>query len=327
VSDAPPLWRTFGLWSAAVKMSRVRLSVVGAVLALVSVAFAAPADAKAAGHAKSGSSTVGNDISYPQCGKPYPGGQAFGIVGLNGGLANNNNKCFADEFAWAQKSSGAVASQPKASIYINTGNPSGAGPLWWPTSNTFYHTADTIDTSDGTDPTVGPAVQVPTTSAYGSCSLAAADDKGCAYVYGWAKAYEDFNFRNVANPATLQWWLDVETSNSWETPGSTYPTAYVSNQAALRGMIDYFATQSMTTTTGTVPVHVGIYSTTYQWGQITGSTSSADQTDPFAGVPNWQAGASSTNASTYCASNFTYGSKVQLVQYVAGRFDYDIACP
>jgi hypothetical protein len=47
------------------------------------------------------------------------------------------------------------------------------------------------------------------------------------------------------------------------------------------------------------------------------------------GVPNWVVGATSSNAKQYCtdSSNFTYGSKVSLVQYVSGRFDYDISCP
>jgi hypothetical protein len=303
-----------------VQFSRVKFAaVVTAVVAMVSLAAAAPAYAKG--------SSVGNDISYPQCGRSYPSGQAFGIVGLNGGVANNTNTCFANQFTWAKNSSGLMTQQPKASIYINTGNPSGAGPLWWPTSNTFYHTTNTIDSNDSS---AGTAVTVAVPAKYGACSAttatSAGNDAGCSYVYGWAKAYEDFNYRNVANPASVQWWLDVETSNSWETPGTTYPTAYLSNQADLRGMLDYFAARSTTAGTTAQSVHVGIYSTTYQWGQITGGTTSAGATDPFAGVPNWQAGASSSNASQYCAKNFTYGSKVQLVQYVSSRLDYDIIC-
>lgn len=287
-----------------------------AAVTLAGAVLAAPADAarppsKGPGGGGGSTTATGNDISYPQCGKPYPKGQAFGIVGVNGGLANNTNKCFADELAWAQQSSGATT-QPKASLYVNTGNPSGAGPVWWPTSNTFY---DTTDGTDSNDPlTGGSQVTVPTPS-YGDCS--GTNDAGCAYVYGWAKAYEDFNHRGVPDPSSYTWWLDVETSNSWETPSSTDPgAAYTANIASLRGMIDYFTTQN---------VEIGIYCTPYQWGQITGITS-PDASDPFAGVQTWIAGASSSNTSSFCAEGFTYGRSATLVQYVSGRFDYDVVC-
>lgn len=36
---------------------------------------------------------TGNDISYPQCGAAFPSSPAFGIVGVNGGLANDLNPC------------------------------------------------------------------------------------------------------------------------------------------------------------------------------------------------------------------------------------------
>jgi hypothetical protein len=224
------------------KSARLRSGAVAAAALAVSLLVAVPAYAKAGART---STTAGNDISYPQCGKPYPSGQAFGIVGLNGGLANNNNACFASEFSWAQRSSG-LGGQPAASVYVNTGNPSGAGPVWLPTSNTFY------DAPDGTDSntpfTGGTQVTVPVPS-YGACT--ATNDAGCVYVYGWAKANEDFNHRNVAASASVPWWLDVETSNSWETPGTSYPTAYASNIADLMAMIDYFTSQG---------AHVGIYS-------------------------------------------------------------------
>lgn len=257
--------------------------------------------------------TVGNDISWPQCGRAYPSGQAFGIVGVNDGLANNTNPCLASELTWAKQSSG-TTSQPKAAVYVNTGNPSGANPSWWPTSNTFY------DSPDGTDSNTASASSRPVTvpvPSYGACS--ASNDAGCAYVYGWAKAYEDFNHRGVPSPTSLRWWFDVETTNSWETPGSTYPTAYTSNIADLRAMADYLTSKG---------APVGIYSTRLQWGQITGGTASLAGNDPFYGIPNWVAGASASNASSFCAPSdaFTAGSKVALTQYIAQRVDNDHSC-
>ena len=296
------------------RIARAATTILATVALTVALfAGALPAQARTAAKPVPKSSTAGNDISYPQCGRSYPAGQAFGIVGVNGGLANNNNPCFASELAWAQRSPG-LPGQPPAAVYVNTGNPSGAGPVWWPTSNTFYDTPDGTDTNTPTAGSTQVSAPVP---SYGACSTT--NDAGCSYVYGWAKAYEDLNHRGVPSPTTLRWWFDVETSNSWETPGSMYPTAFTSNIASLRGMLDYF------TSAGAA---VGIYSTGYQWGQITGGTAAMGNADPFAGVPNWVAGASASSPATYCSAShaFTYGSTVVLTQYVSNRLDYDHSC-
>ena len=74
----------------------------------------------------SGSSkpTTGYDVSYPQCPSSYPGNPLYGIVGVNGGLANNANSCLSGELKWAQGSPGQKRpAQPPLSLYINTGNP------------------------------------------------------------------------------------------------------------------------------------------------------------------------------------------------------------
>src|SRR5690348_4585849 len=47
--------------------------------------------AAAANAAQQGSVSAGSDVSYPQCGKTLPSGQAFGIVAVNEGLPNNTN--------------------------------------------------------------------------------------------------------------------------------------------------------------------------------------------------------------------------------------------
>lgn len=57
----------------------------------------------------------------------YPTGQAFGIVGVDGGVANDANRCFRSELSWALASPGLRSPpQPAASLYINTGDP---GPI------------------------------------------------------------------------------------------------------------------------------------------------------------------------------------------------------
>ncbi len=56
---------------------------------------------------------VGYDISYPQCGRTPPTGAAFGIVGLNGGAPRLSNRCFAEQLAWARRTTGYA-------VYVNT---------------------------------------------------------------------------------------------------------------------------------------------------------------------------------------------------------------
>ncbi len=90
------------------------------------VALALPASAQGAGS----STATGNDISFPQCGSAFPSDQAFGIVGVNDGLAETLNPCLGtvpsysdSELYWAVSSSTGTAGQPKASLYLNTSDP------------------------------------------------------------------------------------------------------------------------------------------------------------------------------------------------------------
>jgi hypothetical protein len=156
-----------------------------------------------AAQARPSTAPVGNDISYPQCGKSYPSGQAFAIVGVNGGKASNFNPCFASEWAWAQTSTGGTH-QPSAQLYINTGNP-----------------GDVLAQYNVTDwPTTG-------STPYGTCSGTWTDDLPCSWEYGYERAAADINF---VGSSTGKWWLDIETANSWTSDPAK-------NQAALEGMV------------------------------------------------------------------------------------------
>ncbi len=230
---------------------------------------------------------VGNDVSWPQCGKTLPTGQAFGIVGVNGGLPTNTNPCFATQLAWAQGSADGT-SQPKAALYVNTANP-GLQSTTWPTNN--------VDPSGAT-----------VSNPYGSCT--GADDAACAYMYGWDKAELDFTSRGVPSPSTFFWWLDVETTNSWETSTQA-------NTADLEGMTTYFERQGG---------RVGVYSTRSQWGVITGTAVGASSV--LAGLPNWIPGARTLKAAkANCATApFTPGSTVTVTQYISRSLDYDYSC-
>ena len=294
------------------QMPQLRRGLVVALTTLgLTLTFSVPA-AVAAPRSSGTRTPVGNDVSWPQCNKTLPTGQAFGIVGVNDGLANNTNPCLGSQLTWAGASVGGTA-QPRAALYANTGNPSGvAGIAWWPTSNTFYHSTDgsyaDTNVNTGFD-----QVTVPVPASYGGCS--STNDAGCAYVYGYAKAYDDVNHRGVPtlDPSgqPWRWWLDVETTNSWETTNLT------ANLADLEAMAYYFRN-----------VHgaaVGIYSTSYQWHVITGTP----QNTTLATLPNWIPGARTLRgAQGNCgASAFTPGSRVILTQYAASQLDYDYSCP
>jgi len=234
---------------------------------------------------------VGNDVSWPQCGKTLPTEQAFAIVGVTGGLANNTNPCLAEQLAWAAGSTGGTG-QPKVALYVNTANPGHAG-TWWPTSNSY----------------AGKQVANP----YGTCGGGV--DAACSYMYGYAKAYDDATIRGVSNPGSYFWWLDVETGNSWQANTAL-------NRADLEGMVAYFKS----ITSGVAGAGVGIYSTGYQWGTIAGTVPSGSS---LTGLPSWLAGAKTLRgAKSNCSlPGLTPGSRVSVTQYVSAGLDYDYSCP
>lgn len=272
-----------GLW----KLPTVAFAVAGVLAVSPTSANAAPYPAGRA--APTAATTLtGNDVSWPQCGKPLPTTQAFAIVGVNDGLANNTNPCFATQLGWANNSRGGTG-QAKAALYVNTANPGLTGS-WWPSSNEY------------------PAGS-PVANPYGSCTHG--DDAACAYMYGYAKAYDDVNSRGVsrASAASYVWWLDVETTNSWESNT-------VANAADLEGMTAYLHS---------VGAAVGMYSTAYQWSIIAGKTSS---TSTLSGLANWIPGASNLKAAkaNCSAAPFTPGSRVTVTQYISRNLDYDWSC-
>ncbi|WP_066291761.1 hypothetical protein [Arthrobacter sp. B6] len=249
---------------------------------------------------------VGNDVSWPQCGKTLTTGQAFAIVGVTGGLANNTNPCLAEQLAWAARSTGGTV-QPKVALYVNTANPGHEG-TWWPSSNIY------------------PDVEVP--NPYGVCRAPAGEPEGpvdlpCSYMYGYAKAYDDATIRGVTDPGTYFWWLDVETENSWQIDTEN---ATALNRATLEGMVDYF--ESITAGGKNAEgkaAGVGIYSTSYQWGIIAGTVPSSSS---LAGLPSWLAGAKTLRgAKSNCSlPGLTPGSPVTVTQYVSAGLDYDYSC-
>jgi hypothetical protein len=302
-------------------MTRFPRSLVVSVLAAVVVltAGALPALAKS-----STVSTTGNDISWPQCGKTFPSGQAFGIVGVNHGLANNLNTCLASELAWAVKSTGNALPTgfPQAALYVNTADPGSVLPVVadWPTSNVDPNGVNESTGSTNPDP-------------YGSCTGTGSNTPACAWQYGWNRAIQDMLWlvaippsAGVSNlPSKYWWWLDVETGNTWESGTS----GLANNVADLRGMVAALKNTAETVSgvqLGGVTT-VGIYSTSYQWGQIT-DTSALGYSD-LVGLPDWIPGARTlSGAQANCSlSGFTTTAKPTITQWFGKPYDGDVACP
>ncbi|MFN2568798.1 MAG: hypothetical protein ABR564_04255 [Candidatus Dormibacteria bacterium] len=244
--------------------------------------------------------TVGYDISYPQCGGPFPSGPAtVGIVGVNGGRVYSANPCLGtgdgpSELAWAYSVTGGTPA-----FYANTANPGPRVSTHWPSGQTSPKVcAATFPKNDST---------------------------ACAYDYGWNAARDSYNDAVTAeqqlygasahSPALRQWWLDVENSNSWETLEYGGRASYKANDTAtVQGGVAYLRSVGVS--------GVGIYSTSYQWGQITGGAS-LDAT-----IPDWVAGAAdASQAAAFCSSTYSFsGGSVNLSQYQSGGFDVDRRC-
>ena len=260
----------------------VALAVIATVLAVPGTASAAPA-------------AVGYDVSYPQCGSTLPRDPVFAVVGVNGGLSTRGNPCLSAQLSWAWGASGAVHSQPRAQLYLNTANPG------------EVRTQVTTWPAEGTTP-------------YGSCT--GANTTACSWQYGWERAENtvDAFFTPAAEaarvdgrPASYVWWLDVETVNTWQSGSDE---ALARNRAALEGMTAFLESRGG---------QVGIYSTSQQWTQIAGTVPSDS---PLADLDSWLAGATSFgDAQEACQGDpLVPDGQVTLTQYVQRNLDRNQSC-
>jgi hypothetical protein len=236
------------------------------------------------------SSTIGHDVSYPQCSGSYPSNSLFGIVGVNGGLANKANPCISGELRWARGALGQKRPrQPALSLYIDTDNPGAHHVADWPRGG------------------IAPA--------YGACNGLLTN--ACSYIYGEQRAAHSFRLVTALDPVaakTAPWWLDVELLASW---AGTYQL----NIAALQGFI-----AGLHNAGATGPI--GIYSTSAQWKEITGLTAQTTPTAFNAQLPDWVAGtdATLTRARQNCTSGGFTGEAPSLAQYRIGPLDADLRC-
>jgi hypothetical protein len=262
------------------------LAAAGVALALPAATASARPAAPAAG---------GYDVSFPQCRTVLPMGQAWGVVGVNGGLATTANPCLGRQLTWAWYSTGAVAAQPKAQVYLNTANPGQVRELvsTWPRT--------------GMTP-------------YGACT--GGNTAACSWEYGWERAQnsvESFFLPAAMTagvdslPRDYTWWLDVETGNTWQVGSSA---ALARNRASLEGMTAY-----LTGLGGTV----GFYSTSQQWKAIAGTVG---RDSILYHQSSWLAGASTAaGARSLCTKPaLVAGGTVRMAQYISGDLDHDVSC-
>ena len=147
----------------------------------------------------------------------------------------------------------------------------------------------------------GPNTAVDSTGPAGSCG---ASDLRCqSYNWGYKSAQQSVQTVRTAGASPLVWWLDVEIEKAWSSD-------QVANTRVVAGFVDALQQQGLT---------VGIYSTPYQWGVITGGASF--------GLPLWEAGTPPNDPEQYCASFKQFaGGQAWLTQYSNGDVDIDTAC-
>jgi hypothetical protein len=273
-----------------IRLSRLVATVAAAVVVSAGLVVAGPS-----GAASAAVTPTGVDVSWPQCGKSVPTGQAFAIVGVNGSLGNTTNPCLAEQLGWAASSVGGSA-QPTTQLYVLFANP-GLQASVWPTSNTYKGTA--------------PA------NRFGRCSTKGGAKQltlACSFMYGYARGYDDVTARGIARPSAYRWWLDVET-------GLSYQSATSQNRAAMEGMIAGLKAGGVRT--------IGIYSNQSQWRTIAGTVSSSST---LYGRSNWIALGKSTitKARQACSGTPLSGGRIAMTQieapYGSTTIDRDVSC-
>lgn len=242
-------------------------------------------------------SNYGYDVSEPQCARipTLPTSGAFNAVGVNGGRVFLAHSCLDELLTWAG---------PNTELYVNTGNP---GP-----NLSQRYTAGTV--------------------AGKSCALTDLNSTGCAFLYGYRAAADSYQIASAAftgkgwtGLTNRTWWLDVETSNSWRGLDNNMPSdsflsseqAQALNVANLQGAAYYFE--------AVVKVaRLGIYSTDYQWGLITGGSMA------FSDHASWKSVGTDGEFSAIndCLNQpgFTGAPKTR-VQYVDTTLDLDVNVP
>ncbi len=250
-----------------------------------------------------GSNGQADDLFYPVVSFAYAPGSGSGIDnGQSEGLDRYVSGSEGYDISWPQCPSNFPPHGTVDVVGINDGHGMSINPCflseaqWAGVNLSIYMNADFF----------APQSSPPASAMSGPAGNCSQSDLNCqGYNYGWASAqYSVAGAQKVGIFSNL-WWLDVEQGNSWSNSTSA-------NSQAIQGMIDYLHSQSIV---------VGIYSTAYQWGNITGGFQPT--------VPNWYASGSSGDPPFDCNQGFT-GGPTWLVQAAwtgsNSNFDADYAC-
>lgn len=128
-----------------------------------------------------------------------------------------------------------------------------------------------------------------------------------AYNYGRNAANEAVAYANSQGVSSNRWWLDVETENSWSVD-------VMQNRKSIQGAYDALKAQGAAL--------VGVYSTTAQWGEITGGWQN--------NWPSWGASTWTTakQAAKFCKGHEFTGGPTLLIQFRSkqSKVSQDIAC-
>jgi hypothetical protein len=138
-----------------------------------------------------------------------------------------------------------------------------------------------------------------------SPQVCASGDNNClAYNYGYNAGLYALSYANSQQLQAATWWLDVETSSTWNADTTQ-------NRNSLQGEYDALVANGVTT--------VGVYSTTYQWDTVTGTWLNS--------WPNWGATTVHTarQAAQFCTGHQFTGGPTVLIQF-SGSLDQDYAC-
>lgn len=128
-----------------------------------------------------------------------------------------------------------------------------------------------------------------------------------AYNYGYAAAVDSINHAASQGVSSAKWWLDVETENTWSSD-------VMQNRQSIQGAYDALVANGASL--------VGVYSTTAQWGTITGGWQN--------NWPNWGATTwtSAKQAKAYCTGREFTGGPTLLLQFIdrKSKVSSDLAC-
>jgi hypothetical protein len=136
-------------------------------------------------------------------------------------------------------------------------------------------------------------------------NCAVTDNNCLAYNYGYNAGKYATNYALSRGVVSNNWWLDVETVNSWSTSPSNNTYSLIGEATAINESLK--------------PNLIGYYSTPYQWQVLTAGWQN--------NAPIWYATNSNhkTDAEKQCSGINFNGGKIKLTQYISS-LDLDLAC-